>query len=668
MNFFEYQDEARRKTGRLVLLFCLAVVAITISVYLVFAAVLVAGTKPEGEEVVAQDFWNPQLFLATVAGVGAVIAAGSFYRIATLGTGGKQVAESLGGRLLGSTTNDWRERRLLNVVEEMALASGMPVPAVYVMDNETVVNAFAAGFTPADAVVAVTRGTMETLTRDELQGVIAHEFSHIFNGDMRLNLRLIGILHGILLISTIGYLMFRIAIEARPRQSSSSSGDKKDSSGGIVLAIIAIGIALYVLGYIGVFFGHLIKSAVSRQREFLADASAVQFTRHPQGISGALKKIGALGSRLTNSHAEQASHMFFGNGVKESWFSWTATHPPLIQRIQRIEPTFDGDFSKERLTWPNETNEGASDAAPATPARASAGPPPLPMVAPLVQAAAMGFAPVSAQAALADIGAPTADHLEFAGAILNDLPSELNAEVHDPIGAAATIYAMLLHADPSDDEPELQKLAQSTDRAIVDRVRNDLVLLDKLPAEARLPLAQLSMTALRQLTPPQFEQFRRAVVQLIRADKKVSLFEYALHRMILKHLVRFFDPRPPTRVRLKQPSEAGGPTAVVLSALAHAGNPDDLQAAAAAYNAGRQIYAEAMKSAPLSPDACGYSAIDAALDALDASAGVVKQRVLNACAACIAADGKMTIDEMELLRTVADALDCPMPPPVARTA
>jgi hypothetical protein len=289
-------------------------------------------------------------------------------------------------------------------------------------------------------------------------------------------------------------------------------------------------------------------------------------------------------------------------------------------------------------------------------------------MAPLVQAVAADFAPVSAKAALADVGAPTADHLEFASAILHDLPSELNDEVHDPIGAAATIYAMLLQADPADDEPELQKLAQTTERTIVDRVRRDLTLVAKLPAEARLPLAQLSMTALRQLTPPQFEQFRRAVVQLIRADKQVSLFEYALHRMILKHLVRFFDPRPPTRVRIKQPNEAGGPTGVVLSALAHAGSPGDPKTAAAAYDAGRRVFADSIKAAPLPPDACGYSAIDAALDALDGSTGAIKERVLNACAACIAEDGKMTIDETELLRTVADALDCPMPPPVARTA
>jgi Zn-dependent protease with chaperone function len=667
MNFFQHQEAARKKTGRLVLLFALAVALIIGLIYLVVGFVYAAQHTPEGQPLELGDLWNAKLFVLTVIGVGLVIAAGSFYRIATLGAGGKTVAEMLGGRLIGPGSTDWRERRLLNVVEEMALASGMPVPAVYVMDGETGVNAFAAGFTPGDAVVAVTRGTMETLTRDELQGVIAHEFSHIFNGDMRLNVRLMGVLHGILLISLIGYVLFRIALEIRPSRSSSSSNDKNSSAAGIMLVMLGVGIALYILGYIGVFFGHLIKSAVSRQREYLADASAVQFTRNPQGITGALRKIGALGSRLANNHAEQASHMFFGNGVKPTFLALTATHPPLVDRIRRIDPTFDGDFSKEKLPWPEEAKEKAAMTRPATGAAAVAASAAFagPVEAPAVAAPLRGRRKLSAQQAVADVGAPQAEHLEFAAALLDNLPAPLMAEIHDPIGAACTVYALLLQADPSDDEPELRKLEAATDGALADRVRRIVALIQPLPVEMRLPLAQLTMTALRQLTPAQYDRFRRLVVMLIRADEQISLFEFGIHRMILKHLAEHFEPRPPVTVAFDQVGQVARPASVVLSTLAHAGHHGNPSEAAESYAAGRAVLNERPAAAPLSVGECGFVPLEESLDALGRASPPVKHAILAACAACVGRDGTMTIDEGELLRTIAGALDCPMPPPAA---
>lgn len=687
MNFFEHQDEARRKTGRLVLLFFAAVAAIIVSVYLVFASVVVLGQdrhlrEYEGSDagVRFEEFWIPELFAATVVGVGLVVAVGSFYRIATLGAGGKTIAELLGGRLVASTTTDWRERRLLNVIEEMALASGMPVPPVYVLDDERVVNAFAAGFTPSDAVIGVTRGATNMLTRDELQGVIAHEFSHIFNGDMRLNLRLIGVLHGILLISLIGYGLFRIALEvgSSSRRSSSSSG-KKDNSGGIVLVILAVGLALYVLGYIGVFFGHLIKSAVSRQREFLADASAVQFTRNPLGIGGALKKLGALGSRLIAKQAEQASHMYFGNGVKATWLNLTATHPPLVDRIRRIDPTFDGDFSRERLPWPDEAEERSAAAVsasprpaaergaatflsprPGTPGRVAGG-------EGMPFAAAAGVSQLATDAALGDVGTPQPQHLDFAVRLLHDLPPALVTDLHEPVGAACVVYALLLHADPAEDEPELRRLATTAAPGVADHVRAALVFVKQLPDLARLPAAQLAMTALRQLTPEQFDEFRRAVTQLIRADRRVSLFEYGVHRLILRRLQNYFAATPPVRVRNKTTASVADAATTLLSSLAHFGRPEGAEAVRRAYAAGRALLT-VVAPQPKPADDCGFNALDAALDELVASAGVVKQQVLRACAEVIGHDGVLTIDEAELLRTVADSLDCPMPPLSAPTA
>lgn len=659
MNFFEHQDEARRQTGRLVILFALAVVAIMATIYLIVIGLLIGGASEHVQFQIGM-LWNPRLLAAVAVGVGTVILAGSLYQVSVLSSGGKVIAESLGGRLLTTATRDWRERRLLNVVEEMALASGTPVPAVYVMDNEEVINAFAAGFNPTDAVIGVTRGTMNTLTRDELQGVIAHEFSHIFNGDMRLNLRLVGVLHGILLLSLIGYVLIRIVTSARPSSSSRSSNDKKDG-GGILIAILLFGVGLYIVGYIGVFFGKLIKSAVSRQREFLADASAVQFTRNPSGIGGALKKIGAMGSRIKSTQAEEASHMFFGNAVGGAFLNLLATHPPLVERVRRIEPTFDGNFSRDRLTWPDEREEKAE--LDASSKKTGIGD--LPVLGKL-PGGMPGVAGLASTEAVSEVGRPQRRHLKFAKSLIAELPEDLETEVHDPHGAAAVVCALLLHADDADDEPGLAMLAQMLGSESADRVRRVSALIEPLGPQVRLPLAQLSMSALRQLTPPEFDAFRKALVALIRADRHVSIFEYCLQRMVIKHLVEYRRGATASRrVTIERVDQAAAPIAVLVSALSRAGHKDEQgaqQAAAAGYAKLSGLTGRAL----MPREACGYSEIDGALDALHGASGDVKRQVLEACAEAISSDGKLTLDEAELLRTVADALDCPMPPPAAQ--
>ena len=315
-------------------------------------------------------------------------------------------------------TTDPDERRILNVVEEMAIAAGTPVPPVYLLEKEDGINAFAAGHSPSDAVVAVTRGCVRTLSRDELQGVVGHEFSHILNGDMRLNLRLMGVLFGILLIGLTGYILLRSSSGYRVRD------DRDDDRGGRnVLPLI--GLALYVIGYVGVFFANLIKSAVSRQREFLADASAVQFTRNPDGIAGALKKIGALsaGSTIREPRAEEASHMFFGSaGGAGQLFGLLATHPPLVERIRRLDPSFDGDFSKVRLDPPGD-ELGIRPTAARQP-----------------RARSFAFNPAEAVAQVGTIAAP---QILYAAGLLEDLSPAIAAQAHDPLGAQALVLALL---------------------------------------------------------------------------------------------------------------------------------------------------------------------------------------------------------------------------------
>ncbi len=320
----------------------LAVVAIVVSVHLAVSSLFLWVESARREPF---DWWSLDRFVLIAGGTLAVIAAGSLYKIWRLSDGGHTVAQLLGGRPVDPNTADPKERRVLNVVEEMAIASGLPVPTVYLLEREEGINAFAAGFTPQDAVIGVTRGALEILNREELQGVIAHELSHVFHGDTNLNLRLMGVLHGILVIALVGYFILRSTLRV-------ASSNRKS---GLVVVLPIAGLILLVIGYIGVFFGRLIKSAVSRQREFLADASSVQFTRNPQGIGGALKKIGGLsmGSLVMSPHAEQASHFFFSDGklgkLRSAFsgvthFQFLATHPPLAERIRRVDPRWDGVY------------------------------------------------------------------------------------------------------------------------------------------------------------------------------------------------------------------------------------------------------------------------------------------------------------------------------------
>ena len=338
MDFFQRQENARRRTRWLVAYFVGAIFALAGTFYLIsLAPYFHANPEKEG------TFWHFELFRWVTGLTLVVIAFGSLVKITKLRKGGHAIALALGGRALPAPATDPDERELQNIVEEMSIASGVPMPGIYVLDREPGINAFASGFRPDEAVIGVTKGAMKFLTRDELQGVIAHEFSHILNGDMRLNLRLVGWLHGILWIAIIGQGLLKGAWRCVP--TNSKAEDLKKAGLGLFFMGSILGGIIYGLGSAGVFFGHMIKSAVARQREFLADAAAVQFTRNPAGLASALKKIGGMGSQIRSGMAEEASHMFFSNGLRNSWFGFLATHPSLKKRIKLLEPNWNGQFS-----------------------------------------------------------------------------------------------------------------------------------------------------------------------------------------------------------------------------------------------------------------------------------------------------------------------------------
>ena len=459
MDFFDHQERARRNTVLLTIYFVLAIIMIIACVYLAVLGILVFATDGT-EQPIPFNRWHPELLGSVVVVVGIIVATGSLYMIWMLGGHGETVAIALGGVKVPANTTALDERILLNVVEEMALASGTPVPPVYILENESGINAFAAGTSPQNAVIGITRGAIATLRRDELQGVIAHEFSHILNGDMKLNLRLMGLLHGILLIALIGYLFIRYLSFASMRGSSRSDDNK--GAAGVVAALFLLGSALIVIGYVGVFFANMIKSAVSRQREFLADASAVQFTRNPNGISDALKRIGGWKqhARLTNARASESSHMFFGEGVASFLF---ATHPPLPVRIKRIEPNFQGIFPKtepvthsvSELIDPNSlamaraSFAGGSTAVGTRTGRAAiaGGAVVASGAAASVHEAALAGADQlerQPEKAVSHIGEPRPEHLVHAHNLVDELAPILAEDIRDPLGAVAIIYALLL--------------------------------------------------------------------------------------------------------------------------------------------------------------------------------------------------------------------------------
>jgi Zn-dependent protease with chaperone function len=647
-DFFDRQDHARRQTVRLLVMFAFAVAAIIVAIYMVVVLGMGAAEERHYHAAANVHLWNPLLFAWVAAGTILVVGLGSLYKISELSAGGEQIALMLGGRAINPQTTDLAERRLLNVVEEMALASGIPVPPVFVMDNEASINAFAAGHQPGDAVVAVSAGSLQYLTREELQGVMAHEFSHILNGDMRLNLRLIGVVYGILVLAIVGYYIMRTAGVSR--------GSKKDGGG-----IVILGMALLVFGYIGVFFGNLIKSAISRQREFLADASAVQFTRYPGGIAGALKKIGGLseGSRIRDAHAEEISHMFFGNAFATGFFDLFATHPPLEDRIRALEPDFDGHFPEvEPVAVAAETVEAPPVAA------GRRGALPIPTILPGGAALPVAMA-LDGGTMVQRIGRPRVEHLSQASQIVGDMPQELLEAAREPFLAQAVIYALLL--SPSDDvtrSKQMELLQGRITAPLYQHVQQLAAAAQALPATARLPLVDLAIPALKKSSAQQYAQFREIVDALVEADGTVDLFEYCLRTMLFNYLdVNFGLKRPPV-VRYRTAGAVSQPIAVVLSTLAYVGqnNPDEV---AAAFQAGvREL---PVPVAILPSEQCTLRALDAALVELSQASPQVKRAMLAAATSCIGADQKVTLEESELLRAVAAVLACPVPPTATAT-
>lgn len=653
MSFFERQDRARRNTLLLVAYFVAAVVCIILAVnaalYLFFGIL--------GQQRMTFLAWLGSPFSAGVILLTlAVIAGGSLFRTLQLGKGGLSVALMAGAVPVVTDTRNAQERVLLNVVEEMAIASGCAVPRVFVMREEQGINAFVAGTQPHNTILAVTQGALDKLTRDELQGVVGHEFSHILNGDMALNLRLIGILAGILVIGQIGEFLLR----GEQYRSLTSRRDKNN--------VWPLALLLVVIGYVGLFFGRLIKAAISRQRELLADASSVQFTRNPEGIASALYAIQFYSGHgyLNGRHAEEMSHMCFGDTVKIQLSSLLATHPSIEQRIRAIDPSLltrlKYQFARRLKADPSQvevhhhTDHTLSNTPtplqPETRTTAKAPLSPEALASGLVSA-------VSAAAIKKSVGTPTPSHYQYARHLHQHLPDHLKQAAHNPHLAAATLYGLLLTEART---PEVERILehnrpwQQFSEAVSESGEYGPKLLKSLPAEQRLPLLEIALATLKSSAGKTSEHILETCMDLIKGDKRITFTEF-VYGFLIKQELHPPEKRGRQITSLESVQEE---LAVVIATLAKSSQCPEAQIESGF----RQIMGyfshedfSHWLSKPMSP-----SRLETALFRLGLLSPLLKQPVIDALVDCVLLDDRVTIRERELLRAVCAALGCPMPP------
>ncbi len=654
--FFEQQAAAHRRTRVLVLLYILAVAGVVFAVDILLSVIYlyVHHDNTFGIIQAAQStggwkqFVAPEVLIAGAVVTTAVIFSVSFWNILRLAGKGEEVARMVGARPIAPNTSESMERRLLNVVEEMAIAAGVRVPKVYVMDEEAGINAFAAGYDVSNAVVTVTRGALDTLSRDELQGVIGHEFSHILNGDMRLNVRMLGVLEGIVFLSAIGSFIMRGVGRSRGRRDG-------------VAAVFLVGLALFIIGYIGLFFARLIKAAVSRQREFLADASSVQFTRNPEGLAGALDQISLMpaGARIFNRYAEEMAHMYFGQAISVWLGGIFDTHPPLAERIARVRPGFQRSrYRARRQIEPEGTaaiREGSGEALPAAAGMLSSG----------ERRADDRRAPWLASPGQSAnlVGQLDVGKVDYAARLLAALPEVLRNRVRDPSGARAAVIALLLASQADLMRIQVEALRAKGLNALAD----DALALESatrgLGPSFRLAVIDLALPALKLTAADAKQELIAAAKVVIGADRRVSMQEFIIVTLLRTQIE---DLGPLRTAKYASISAAREHAVLLISLIAQAGTwgetaADLEKAASAAFLAGTD---EAqIKGAVMSVHgSLKFDSISEALEALRGLAPLAKALLIKGLFAAATHDGSIRVVEVGLLRLTGAVLDCPLPP------
>ncbi len=638
MNFFSAQQSARRSTLLLGLLFFIAIIMLLILSNLFLFEYLYFERYSSFTFSVNQlaQVYDQNLAILLSAAIFGFIVIGSFYKLMTLLSGGSVIAQSVGGVVIPRSSADPKHQKVLNIVQEMAIASGMPTPQIYLL-NEGGINAFAAGWKISNAVIGITQGALDKLNRDELQGVIAHEFSHIFNGDMKINIRLIAVLHSILLIGLMGRFALRTLRFGHPTRRS-----KKGNGGNIMLVILSIGIVMTIVGYTGTFFGNWIKSLISRQREYLADASAVQFTRNSAGIANALKKIGGStsGSRLLSASADEYSHGYFA--VSDSWthfFSFD-THPPLKDRIKRLQPSWNGKFI---TTKPPKTNKNKTDKND-----------------PHKSAIAKGLAINAVLNSLDSIGQISNDRIDLAKQWQQSIPDFVHLYTEQTSGSRLLIFALLLDKKETIAKQQLEVIEQYQTKGAKE-VTWLATNLKKLNQGNTLNIIDMALPSLQLMSKNQFLVFKGVIKQLIKADKKIDLNEWCIQRMLLQHLKTHYGLRKKPIQSYFVLGSARKPIEIILSLLSYLEHKDKPEDAAFSFDvAKKSINALAFNQIDIKD--ISLKALDQAVDQIEQLKPPLKQKFLTAATHCIAHDRTIKNQSYEILRAIASCIDTPLPP------
>ncbi|MAB59150.1 MAG: hypothetical protein CMO46_01245 [Verrucomicrobiales bacterium] len=654
MDFFVRQDIARKNSKILIFYYSVAVLGISFLIGLTVLFIRSWLLESEGIRYLEEsiNFFDLKVFLLSAGPVLVLILLASFFKSLALSKGGgAMVAKSLGGREVDRSTNNHNERVLVNVIEEMSIASGVPVPSIFILDQEDDINAFAAGYTPSDAAIGVTSGCLNMLNRDELQGVIAHEFSHILNGDMRLNIRMISILFGILVLTLIGYFTIRFLPWGSSRRSSSNS---KEGNGGGLAIILIIALAMMIFGFIGQIMAKLIKAAVSRQREFLADASAVQFTRNPAGISGALKKIGGgAGSIISHHRAEEASHMFFGSCFKKKFINIFATHPPLEDRIRAIDGTFDGfDFIDNQDHTHSQSEQTESGISSFSGGDSN-----------LINDESQQHRLNS----LEQLGQINEEQLYVARGILSTINDKIIDAVRDKSGAKVVAGFLLLSSDELIKKKQIVIINDFVGPSF-DDLEFHINEISDSPSATKMALMDLCLPSLRNCSENEYDQFCNYVDALIFADDQVDLFEYMVQRIIRRHLDKYFGRvKKMSAFRYVSLSNVNNECSLILSAMAGVGSAIKSESQEAFSNGAFILESEGSGNLKmLEQDQFGLHEIDQALDTLEKCSGILKKKILVACGTAALSDNHINCLEIELLRAIADSIGTPIPPFVFR--
>lgn len=683
MDFFEHQEKAKNKTGWLVFFFGVAVTLIVLAVYLVAAVNFrISPTlEPEHWEISGLlRYWDPQLFAWVGGGTLLLILSGSLYKIKVLGDrGGEGVAEMFVGEYLHSGTRNADEKRLVNIVEEMSIAAGISVPRIYLMEGEGI-NAFAAGYSVNNAVIGVTRGCLQKLSRQELQGVIAHEFSHIINGDMKINIQLIGLLHGILLLSIVGRTLMRATSRGRGKGRG---------------PLIAVGLSLMIIGSIGVFFGRLIKAGVSRQREFLADATAVQYTRDPGGIYGALKKISLddHGSVVDNPASEEVSHLFFGNAVTSSFlgqaFGLLASHPPLKERMKRVLPTIShldresisSTDRVERVELVEHSDPGWEEEEVGSSTFSSFGGD---FTANLSSSAVDGVTALSLgsinhiESSSIEVGTLDKSGMDKAGDWLRNISPPIANNLESPRGGASVLLSILLtrtHMDGGARGTTETNLVDKDSSEIWRKATDLIPEVKKLETEEILPLVDLSLFSIRNLSRRNLESIYSRTFSIEEFRDPDTLFDYMISSFIRARLMELIQPRSFSDPRGWDVLLYLGSISVIVSVLSRNGHPDDMPGAEKSFQysigvlsqqypkeAKHLRFQKMIQRGVLDANDCTLKVFDSALFSMKDADPLLKKAFLKACYACIFRDKDLRAEELELFRAIAGVLNCPISP------